>query len=360
MLIERTCYLPKSGRFDDVLANRRAASRVRIASGLRAGTISVGDTVRGRMVFWQAQFATAAEHEADLAARSASADFEACRATMRELIEDFDRQVVEQDRDAETCALRDVPLDGVPIAPEELTFESAGLALKGYFYRPPGEGPFPCMVTNHGSTIAQGTTDVCRPGVAALLMSWGIASFLPHRRGYGNSPGMPWREQVTGEYGTEEYDTNLARRLDEESDDVVAALDTMLRRPDVDGDHVGVMGSSFGGTVTLLGAAKSARFRCAVEFAGAAMNWERAPRLRAVMLDAAARLTQPIFFMQAANDYSAGPTIDLAASLEGTDKVVQSKVYPAFGLTKDEGHLLYIQGPAFWGDDVRRFLERWL
>jgi pimeloyl-ACP methyl ester carboxylesterase len=112
--------------------------------------------------------------------------------------------------------------------------------------------------------------------------------------------------------------------------------------------------------VTLLGAAKSARFRCAVEFAGAAMNWEQTPRLRAVMLEAAARLSQPIFFIQAANDYSAMPTIELAASLEGTDKVVQSKVYPAFGLTKDEGHLLYIQGPAFWGEDVRRFLERWL
>jgi dienelactone hydrolase len=360
MLMERTCYLPKPGRFDDVLANRREASRVRIAMGLRAGTISVGDTVRGPMVFWQAQFATEAEHEADLAARAVSADFEACREKMREFNQDFDRQIVELDRDHETCAVCDVPLDDVPIAPEEVTFKSAGLGLKGYFYRPPGEGPFPCMITNHGSTIIQGTTDVCRPGVAALLMSWGIASFLPHRRGYGNSPGVPWREQVSGEYGTDAYDTSLARRLDEESDDVVAALDAIMRRPDVDSAHIGVMGSSFGGTVTLLGAAKSAQFRCAVEFAGAAMNWEKAPRLRAHMIEAARRLTQPIFFIQAANDYSARPTIELAASLEGTDKVVQSKVYPAFGITKDEGHLLYIQGPAFWGEDVRRFLERWL
>jgi dienelactone hydrolase len=134
----------------------------------------------------------------------------------------------------------------------------------------------------------------------------------------------------------------------------------MMRHDATDSGHIGVIGSSFGGTVTLLAAAKSARFRCAVEFAGAAMNWERTPRLRALMLDAASRLTQPIFFIQAANDYSARPTIELAASLEGTGKVVESKVYPAFGLTKDEGHLLYIQGPAFWGDDVRRFLERWL
>ena len=159
MIIERTCYLPKPGRFDEVLATRRRASQVRVAAGLRAGTIIVGDTRRGRMVFWEARFATPAEHEADLAARAASADFEACRARMRELIEAFDRQILRHDRDPETCALRDLPLDGAPVAPEELTFESpgesAGLALKGYFYRPPGDGPFPCMITNHGSTFTR-------------------------------------------------------------------------------------------------------------------------------------------------------------------------------------------------------------
>jgi dienelactone hydrolase len=360
MITERTCYLPKRGRFDEVIATRRQASRVRVAIGLRAGTIMVGRTERGRMVFWEARFATEAEHDADLAARAASADFEACRVRMRDLNQDFDRQILREDHDSEICRLREVPLDDVPIVPEELTFESDGLSLKGYFYRPPGGGPFSCMITNHGSTIGQGTTDVCRPGVAALLMSWGVASFLPHRRGYGNSPGIPWREQVAAEYGTEEYDVRLARRLDDESDDVVAALDAIAHRPEVDPRHIGVMGSSFGGAVTLLAAAKSARLRCAVEFAGAAMNWERTPRLRALMLDAAGRLTQPVFFIQAANDYSIRPTIELAGSLEGTGKIVQSKVYPDFGLTKDEGHLLYIQGPAYWGGDVRRFLERWL
>ena len=41
------------------------------------------------------------------------------------------------------------------------------------------------------------------------------------------------------------------------------------------------MGSSFGGINTLFAAAKTDRFRCAVEFAGAAMNWDRTPALRA-------------------------------------------------------------------------------
>lgn len=360
MIIERTCYLPKPGRLDDVLATRRRASRTRVELGLVAGTIRVGETGRGDMVFWEAHFTSPDEHEADLAARAASPDFEACRATMHGLIDDFDRQVLRPDPDLETLAVRDLPLAGAAVAPEEVTFPSAGLDLKGYLYVPPGTGPFPCLVTNHGSTIHQGTSDVCRPGIAALLMSWGIASFLPHRRGYGNSPGVPWREQVAAEYGTDDYDERLTNRLDDESEDVVAALDHVLARPGIDARHVGVMGSSFGGTVTLLAAARDARFRCAVEFAGAAMNWERTPRLRALMLDAAERLTQPIFFLQAANDYSARPTVELAEAARAAGRTVLGRVYPAFGLTEDEGHQLYRDGPALWGEDVRRFLERWL
>jgi dienelactone hydrolase len=216
------------------------------------------------------------------------------------------------------------------------------------------------MITNHGSGIAQGTEDVCRPGMAALLMSWGIASFLPHRRGYGNSPGTPWRTEVSAEFGTPEYDAQLVRRLDHEADDVVAALHMLLAHLAIVPEHIGVMGSSFGGVTTLLSAAKSDRFRCAVEFAGAAMNWERTPTLRTRMLHAAKELSHPIFFIQAANDYSIGPTLALTQSLEGSGKVVVSKIYPQWGLTREEGHLFESRGQLIWGTDVRGFLERWL
>ena len=68
----------------------------------------------------------------------------------------------------------------------------------------------------------------------------------------------------------------------------------------------------------------------------------------------------PLFLIQAANDYSIRPTRELAASLAGTGKIVQSKIYPAFGVNPDEGHLLESRGPAIWAEDVRRFLERYL
>ena len=360
MYTERTNYYAKLGRRTDVLRIRRKASRVRIDLGLQAGTISqkVEADGEGPDVQWECHFPTAEVHKADLEARAASTDFEAVRAEMQSVIDRFERHVLERDRSVDWAG--DVPLDGVPIAPQEHTFDSNGLSLKGYLYLPPGSGPFPCMVTNHGSTIHQGTTDVCRPAVAATLMSWGVASFHPHRRGYGNSPGRAWRDEVPAEFGSPDYDKQLVARIDRESDDVVAALGYVGGLPQIDADHIGVTGSSFGGINTLLAASKSDRFRCAVEFAGAAMNWERTPGLRALMESAAHELTQPIFFIQAANDYSVGPTRDLTAALAGTDKVVESRIYPAFGITNDEGHLFERNGTMIWGNDVRRFLEHWL
>jgi len=361
MITERTVYLPKPGKLDAVLATRRRACEIRRTIGLRTGEISVESGEGGTpvQIQWQCTFADEAAHKADLDARADSPDFEAVRQTMTGLIDKFERQI-----------LRPVPMvdshlsqqmmTGQPIVPEEVRFPSHGLDLAGFLFRPPGEGPFPLMVTNHGSGIVQGTQDLCRPSVAALLMSWGVASFLPHRRGYGNSPGTPWREDVSAEYGTDEYDDQLAVRLDAESDDVVAARAWVAEQPGIDADHIGVMGSSFGGTNTLFAAAKEPKFRCAVEFAGAAMNWDRTPRLRKVMHEAASRLTQPTFFIQAANDYSTRPTTELGQGLEGGSIPVRSRVYPSHGLSKDEGHFLYRDGILVWGPDVRDFLEEYL
>jgi hypothetical protein len=96
-----------------------------------------------------------------------------------------------------------------------------------------------------------------------------------------------------------------------------------------------------------------------VEFAGAAMNWDRNADLAAHMIAAAKRVQPPIFFIQAANDYSIRPNQELAAALPKSDKV-EAKIFPAFGQTNWEGHLLAKLGPMVWGPDVRRFLEKHL
>ncbi len=251
-------------------------------------------------------------------------------------------------------------LTGIAIVPRIVTFDSGTERLTGYLYLPPGKGPFPCVVTNHGSAIEQGTSDLCRPGTASLLMSWGYASFLPHRRGYGESPGTPWDMEVSAEFGTGLYDQQLVARLEAESDDVVAAIDYLAQHPDIDAERIAVMGSSFGGTVTLWASTKSSQIRCAVDFAGASINWDHTPQLRQAMMDATRRIRCPIFFLQAANDYSVGPTVQLGALRDEVAQPIFSKVFPAFGLSQGEGHYFERDGSLIWGPEVRAFIDRWL
>ena len=52
--------------------------------------------------------------------------------------------------------MRATSLAGHPIAPREITFSSGGLTLKAWLHLPPGKGPFPCMITNHGSGDRKG------------------------------------------------------------------------------------------------------------------------------------------------------------------------------------------------------------
>jgi dienelactone hydrolase len=363
MYIERTYYFAKPGKESDTLAVRRKACRVRVGIGLAAGQIYTradANEPNHPDVTWECRFASLEEHAADLAARAASPAFEAVRAEMRACIARFERYVFKLEATELENGVTDFDLRGQSLAPRELAFPSGGQTLKGYLFLPPGPGPFPCMICNHGSGIAQGTLEVSRPGSAALLMAWGIASFLPHRRGYGNSPGPAWRHEVPAEPGTPDYDAQLSARLERESDDVLAALDFISGLDGIRSDHIAVMGSSFGGVNTLLAAAKTDRFRCAVEFAGAAMNWEIAPGLRAKMLDAARNALPPIFFIQAANDFSVAPTLALAQARAAAGKPAQSMVYPAFGINAEEGHLLEKNGSVLWGDHVRCFLERHL
>jgi dienelactone hydrolase len=282
------------------------------------------------------------------------------RGRVGDLVERFERHVFRVDSGAADDWTVDVDLTDLAMVPRRVTVRSDGRDLAEFLYLPPGDGPFPCMITNHGSTISQGTTDLCRPGTASLLMSWGIASLLVHRRGYGDSPGEAWDSDVSAAFGSDDYDNQLAARLDCESDDVLAALDVAAARPEIDANHIGVMGSSFGGTVSLLASAKTDPFRCTVEFAGAAMNWERTAGLRQSMIDATAKLTAPIYFLQAATDYSVAPTIELAAAMTDSPVEVRSKVFPVFGLSHDEGHFFERSGPLIWGPEIRRFLERWL
>jgi dienelactone hydrolase len=364
MLVEKTNYFAKPGQSERVLEIRREACAVRVSLGLAAGTVLVkqGLESEGPDVSWECTFASLEAWEQDMAARAKSTDFASVRQQMGDVVDNFERHLNSVDGNAHDCVAcaGDVSLVGHPVVPRQVEFQSGDETLTGYLYLPPGEGPFPCVITNHGSMINQGTTDLCRPGTASLLMSWGYASFLPHRHGYGESTGVPWDTEVSAEFGTDEYDRQLVARLESESDDVVVAAEYLTSVAEIDADRIAVMGSSFGGTVTLWASTRSERFACAVEFAGAAINWEHTPKLREAMMDATRRIKCPIYFLQAENDYCVEPTRVLGAMSGEAQHPIQSKVFPATGLSNDEGHFFERNGSLIWGLEIRAFLARWL
>ena len=360
-IIERTHYYSKPGQRDATLAVRRDACDIRVALGLPAGTIrvKVDPTADGPDVAWECAFASKQAHQADLDARADSPDFEAVRARMRDTMERFERLFEERVAGAGGWA-GDIDVAALNYAPVEHSFTSGAYPLKGYLFMPPGEGPFPCMVYNHGSGLVDGPEDNAAPGIPILLNSWGIACFLPHRRGYGFSSGPTWLSECSAPAFSTGYNIQLVKRLVGESDDVLAAFAYVRGLPRLDPARIGVMGSSFGGVNTLLAASREPGFRCAIEFAGAAMNWDRNPTIAAHMVQAAKQIRMPIFFAQAANDFSIRPTQEIAAALAGTGVPFESKIYPAFGHTHYEGHFLAGRGSQVWGADMRRFLEKHL
>jgi len=93
MIVERTQYFAKPGLAADVLDLRRKACAVRLLIGLPAGVKHPSGDGSEPDVAWQCTFGNAAEREADLAARAASAAFEGVRVQMRKLLARFERQV---------------------------------------------------------------------------------------------------------------------------------------------------------------------------------------------------------------------------------------------------------------------------
>lgn len=127
-------------------------------------------------------------------------------------------------------------------------------SLVGTTYHPPGNGPFPLIVLNHGS-----------PGIAserAVMGRWrhlpqireftkrGFAVLVPMRRGYG-ATGGDWAEN----FGTCKAPIYYHAAL-EQAKDVTAAIRFGRSLPFVNPDEVILVGQSAGGIASIAAASK--------------------------------------------------------------------------------------------------------
>jgi carboxymethylenebutenolidase len=258
------------------------------------------------------------------------------------------------------------------VAPQVVTFPSGSLRLKAYLWTPPGPGPFPAVLFNHGSggvsadlTAGMQITEAADI-LAPFFLKHGYAFFYPFRRGHGPSADrapfmqdvLRREEEAKGKEARQHLQFTLL--MTEQLDDAMAALAFLKSAPRIDSHRIAVAGQSFGGQLTLLAAERDPSIRAAVTFGAAAGSWERSSELRARLLGALSKTNAAIMLTHAENDYGTTAGRDLADELERLHKPHLLKIYPAVGLTSDDGHgMLYEDIPA-WEDDVFKFLDQYV
>jgi carboxymethylenebutenolidase len=237
--------------------------------------------------------------------------------------------------------------------PEEVVFPSGGRQLHGFLWKPAGSGPFRAIVWNHGSEKLPGS----QPALASFYTAHSYVFFVPHRRGQGRSPGDYIQDQVAQAPPGER-----ARRMVElqqaEVDDVIAGLNYLKSLPFVDPARIAISGCSYGGIQTLLAGERDLSVKALVPFAPGAMSWEQNRFLQDLLLSAVDRARAPVFLIQAENDYSLAPSHALSKEANKKHKDFQSKIYPAFGKTHQDGHWGFCSSATdVWGTEVLAFLE---
>lgn len=240
-----------------------------------------------------------------------------------------------------------------------VTFPSHGLNLHGWIYKPPGPGPFPAVIWNHGNELAPSA----HPELGKFYTDHGYVLFLPIRRGHGESPGMylgdvmdKYKAIATSKALLEKKEVDLQ---ESHNGDVAAAVAWLQQRGYIDARRIAVSGVSYGGIQTLLAAENGLDCKAFIAFAPGAMSWDN-PQLQKREAEAARRAHAPLFLIQARNDYSLGPSEVLGPIVKEKGGLNRAKVYPAFGTTLQEGDAGFAcweEGIAIWGGDVLEFLS---
>lgn len=241
---------------------------------------------------------------------------------------------------------------GQSARPEEVKFPSGNLVLHGFLYKPPGDGPFPAILYNHGSEQDPGS----KPALGQFFSSQGYVFFLPHRRGHGRSP--------YDSYVASLYAQGAAGRIalhETHLEDQLAALSYLKQSSGVDARKITVAGCSYGGIQTVLAVEANTEqklaLRAAIDFAGGAMSW-KSSTLRSRMVRAIRKADIPVLFIQAENDYDLGPSRTLAGELEQSGKPHKLQIFPPYGSTHAEGHGGFCsRGTNVWGPEVLKFIE---
>jgi len=244
----------------------------------------------------------------------------------------------------------------------EVFYPSGSLRIKAYLYEPSGDGPFPVVIYNHGSRAGRERRSVPFEYIGGLLTRAGYAVLVPERRGYGGSDGPTWSEDVGNDRGQ-----RFIARLQEETDDVLAALDYLRTLSFTDTKRIGIMGWSLGGIVTMFAVSRSSAFAVAIDQAGAALTWDGSAQVRSALIAAAEKGRTPVLLLVAQNDRTTASITTLAEIFKKRGVPHRMVIYEPFtpqqmgGAAIAPGHMVFsAQGMYVWERDVLEFLGHYL
>lgn len=223
--------------------------------------------------------------------------------------------------------------------------------------------PAPVAIVNHGrAPDAQGRAALGRArytDASRYLLRRGFVVVVPTRVGYGVSGGEDVED--TGACSNRNFPPAFAAAAQQ----MVAALNAVRQRPDVDPDRVLVIGQSFGGASTVaLAAMNPPGVQAAINFAGGSggdpkgrpQNPCSQAALERTYAQYGAQARVPMLWIYTENDMYFGPQLPRQwhatfTQAGGKARFVQ---FPAHG---EDGHSLFTRFPEVWQPAVSEFLD---
>src|SRR5260221_8551186 len=256
-----------------------------------------------------------------------------------------------------------------PGAPEPVVMHNGSASLHARLFRPPGNGPFPAILLNHGSGRTRedlerfGTYEQNAKKLGPVFARHGYVFLYLFRRGVGLSTdqGANAVDLMNSESAAQGQEARNALQLqlleNREMDDALSGLKFLRALPYVDARNVALIGHSFGGSLTVLLAEREPNLRAVVIFSASGYSFDRSQEFRARLMAAIDHVAEPVFFIHAENDYSLSSGKVLDARRERIGKPHRLKIYPPIGHTVDDGHDFLHLGVNVWEPDVFAFLD---
>lgn len=238
------------------------------------------------------------------------------------------------------------------------------IRLEVVIFKPPGTGPFPLAVINHGSTgrgdnPALFTETWVDLGLADFVNERGWMVAFPQRRGRGKSDGL--YDEGFSEIRAEGYTCNAERSLagaDRALHDIEAAVAALQRRGDVAPGAIVIGGQSRGGVLSVAYAGHHPeQVLGVVNFVGGWLGDDctTAKVINETLFEQGARFPGPTLWLYGRGDrFYSGPHSE--ANFAAFQKAGGKGTFLEFDVAGGNGHAL-ISHPELWSSTVGQYLD---